>query len=283
MIYLKLLRVKHYIKNILIMIPLMFSGSFMNLTLLLKAIYGFCIFSLISSAVYIFNDISDVEKDRLHPKKKKRPIASGKVSIRTASVIAVSCICLSVILQICLLSYLSGICIIVYIAINYIYSKGLKNKPIIDIILLVSGFFIRLLYGAMVTGISISSWLYLTVITGAFYMSLGKRRNESKLTGKSTRTVLKYYTYEFLDKNMYVCMALLNTFYALWASEKGTLFLITVPIVMIISMKYSYSIESQPESDGDPVSVLLDDKLIMTLGLFYSIYMFIILYSNIIF
>ncbi len=274
--YLKLMRVKHYVKNLIVFCPLLFSGKMLNFSVFFHAVTGFLVFSLISSAVYIVNDICDVENDRLHPIKKNRPIANEDISIKNASILAIVCFVISMILQIILLNLISTICILIYLILNYLYSKKLKNKPLIDITILVSGFFIRMLYGAMITNITISTWLYLTVITGAFYMAFGKRRNELKSTGSETRDVLGLYNYEFLDKNMYVCMALLNTFYALWAANKKTSFLVTVPIVLIISMKYSFNIER--DGDGDPVSILLSDKLILVLGMVYTIYIFSVLY-----
>lgn len=274
--YLKLMRIKHYVKNLLVFCPLLFSGELLNIKIFLHTIIGFFAFSLVSSAVYIVNDICDVEKDKLHPAKRNRPIASGDISKKKASIIAVISFTISVLLQIILSNFMSSMCILTYLILNYLYSKKLKNKPLLDIIILVSGFFIRMIYGALITNISISTWLYLTVITGAFYMALGKRRNELKLTGNETREVLGLYSYEFLDKNMYVCMALLNTFYALWAANKNTSFLVTVPIVLIISMKYSFNIERC--DDGDPVSILLSDRLILLLAMIYVVYIFFVLY-----
>ena len=95
---------------------------------------------------------------------------------------------------------------------------GLKNKPIIDIVILAAGFVIRIFYGGMITGVSISKWLYLVITSGSLYMGLGKRRNEMKKQ-TDTRDVLKYYNVDFLDKNMYVCVPLTIVFYALWTYE----------------------------------------------------------------
>ena len=104
--------------------------------------------------------------------------------------------------------------------INVAYSMGLKDVPLLDVTILASGFLLRVLFGAVLTGTEVSEWLYLTVLSGAFYFSLGKRRNElQKKKDGDTRKVLKYYTRDFLDKNMYMCLALLNTFYALWCKD----------------------------------------------------------------
>ena len=132
--------------------------------------------------------------------------------------------------------------------------------------------------------ITVSNWLYLTVIALAFYLALGKRRNELKqLKNNDTREVLKSYTVSFLDKNMSMCLTLSNVFYALWSMDEKTISLynnqyltFTVPIVLLITMRYSLDIEGN--SDGDPVEVLLHDKILLALCIIYLSVMFVILY-----
>lgn len=285
--YLKLMRVHHYLKNVLIFLPLFFSQNLFNVSLLKNALLGFLSFSILSSIVYIVNDIQDVEKDRKHPKKCKRPIASGAVSVKEAYilaiVIAVMGICFNYLA--CGINIKGWILVFVYLGINFAYSMGFKNLPIIDITILVSGFLIRVLYGSAVTSIEVSKWLYLTVISMSFYLGLGKRRNELKTQGSETRKVLKYYNHDFLDKNMYMCLGLTIVFYSLWCVDSTTIerysnsnFVWTVPLVMLICMKYSLNVEG--ESDGDPVSVLLNDKILMGMVFFYSIIVLFMIYLN---
>ena len=168
-------------------------------TNIINTIVAFITFSLTSSIVYIINDLKDVEKDRNHPIKKKRPIASGEVSKKEAIVIA----SILLILIIALLAFTNllfnwGILILgLYLLLNILYSFGLKDIPLVDITILASGFVLRVLYGGLLLDIEISNWLFLTVLSGSFYMDLGKRRNELiKLNGKETRKVLKFYTKE---------------------------------------------------------------------------------------
>ncbi len=154
----------------------------------------------------------------------------------------------------------------------------MKNRPIVDVIVLAAGFVIRILYGGFLTEIAISGWLYLVVITGALYMGLGKRRNElQKQSDSDTREVLKYYSETFLDKNMYVCVALVDVFYALWSIEIANSYMKwTVPVFIIIMMRYSYDIEGH--SDGDPVEVLAQDRLLLLLSAAYAIGITVLLY-----
>ena len=270
--YIKLMRLKHCVKNILILLPLVFSGEFFQYGKLLSSALGFLAFSFLASAVYILNDIQDVEKDRLHPKKKFRPIASGKVSKKQGKVLSVVAMIGAITLNfLATTNYVSFIFLGIYLVMNIFYSKGLKNVPLLDIVVLASGFLLRLIYGGIVTDIHISNWLYLTVITASFYMGLGKRRNELGKSGNqiNTRKVLKYYNYAFLDKNMYMCLGLTNAFYALWViGTQKEVMIWTVPMVMVLGMKYSLNIER--DSDGDPVEVILQDKVLWLLGILYS-------------
>ena len=270
--YIKLMRLKHCVKNILILLPLVFSGEFFQYGKLLSSALGFLAFSFLASAVYILNDIQDVEKDRLHPKKKFRPIASGKVSEKQGKVLSVVAMIGAITLNfLATTNYVSFIFLGIYLVMNIFYSKGLKNVPLLDIVVLASGFLLRLIYGGIVTNIHISNWLYLTVITASFYMGLGKRRNELGKSGNqiNTRKVLKYYNYAFLDKNMYMCLGLTNAFYALWViGTQKEVMIWTVPMVMVLGMKYSLNIER--DSDGDPVEVILQDKILWLLGILYS-------------
>lgn len=273
----RLLRMEHYIKNLLVFVPLFFAGEFTHEEKLFDALIGFICFCFISSAIYILNDIKDVENDRMHPKKKNRPIASGKISIKKAILILIICCSLAIDFSIVLLSNNAVFILIAYFVINLCYSFGLKDKPIIDIVILASGFVLRIIYGGLITEVTVSEWLYLVVVSGSIFMGLGKRRNELKRSGGDTRRVLKYYTESFLDKNMYVCMALVNVFYSLWAinsAEKGLIW--SVPIVIIIMMKYSLDIEG--DSDGDPVDVILKDRILMLMVVLYVVYIAVFLY-----
>lgn len=273
--YLKLMRIKHYFKNLLIFIPLIFSMSFYSIENDIKTVIGFILFSLVCSMVYIINDINDIEKDKKHPRKCKRPLASGNVKEKEAYI-------LLIILAIIVISgsilmntgIYSSIILIVYLILNILYSKFLKNIPIIDVICLVTGFVLRVVYGASIIDVEVSNWLYLTIISFSFYLALGKRRNELQ-AGTDTRVVLKYYNKDFLDKNMYMFLTLMIVFYSMWCVDASNIvkfdnkLIFTVPILMIICMKYSMDIERKAE--GDPVEILFSDKVLLALVLIFII------------
>lgn len=278
--YLKLIRIKHWLKNGLVFFPIFFSINLLNISLLLKAFIAFLVFSFTSSIVYVLNDINDVEKDRLHPIKKKRPLASGEISIKKAKIIIAILAVITAILT-ALMYYQSrkiviAIIPLAYLVLNIFYSKGLKNIPIIDVVILVSGFVLRVMYGGVVANVEVSKYLYLMIMFGACYLGFGKRRNEIIKNGNKSRKVLSFYNQGFLDKNMYVALALAIVSYTLWCVDPMTIERIgndnlfwTIPIVMVILQLYSLDIEGN--SHGDPIEVILSDKILIGAFIFYII------------
>ncbi len=281
--YLKLIRVKHYIKNLLIFFPLVFSGNLFNINKLLITLSAFVIFSLSASMIYVINDIRDRDKDKLHEKKKNRPIASGEITVNKAWIVVFVLLFLSLVLNFCVnKNFNSYIFVLVYILINLAYSFGLKNIPLIDVAILVLGFLIRIIYGGYVIDVNVSNWLFLTVMSISFYLGLGKRRNEIIKVGKDSRKVLNYYNESFLDKNMYMFLAITIVFYSLWTVDINTIstlskYLIwSIPLVVLILMRYSMNIEN--DSYGDPVEVVLNDKILTFMILLYGIIIMVLLY-----
>lgn len=283
----RLIRPVHWIKNILVLAALFFSSRLLDPRSLLTAFWGFLSFCALSSAVYVINDLQDVEADRKHPVKRLRPIASGAVRTGTAWFLFVVLIVLTALFHILSGASLSGALVLaVYLVLNVFYSRGLKQIPLLDLAILVSGFLLRSVYGGIILEQPLSSWLFLTIISGAFYLVMGKRRNELAATGENAadvRGVLKYYNNRFLDKNMYVCLAVTLVFYALWTVDESTVARVggnhltwTVPLVMLIFFQYNLDIESG--SFGDPVDVLTGDKRLIVLVLLYGLVMLGLLY-----
>ena len=282
--YLQEMRVHHYIKNLLVFAPLVCSGQFLDPDKLLPSVYAFLSFCFISSAVYFINDIRDIEKDRNHPTKRNRPIAAGRISVRSAWVFTAVLIALAFLFNCLCFRPVASVLLVLYFLLNLGYSFGLKNVPLLDITILAAGFLIRAMYGTVVTGIEMSDWLYLVILSAAFYLGLGKRRNELKKQGnEDTREVIRKYPISFLGSNMYICMGLTFVFYALWTMDEQTIeayhgnrLIWTVPLVMLIFMKYSMTVEGN--SDGDPVEVLLHDKVLLGLCALYLLLMVALLY-----
>lgn len=285
--YLKLIRIKHWLKNFLVFLPLFFSINLFKVELIYKCILAFFIFSLSSSIVYIINDLSDLEMDKLHSKKKERPLASGKISKKSAiNAIAAIALLLTVLLII-LYKIQKDIFIIliplIYIMINILYSKALKMIPIIDVSVIVVGFILRVVYGGISINIEVSKYLYLMIVFGSYYLGFGKRRNEIIKNGDKSRKVLSMYNKSFLDKNMYVAFSLAIVSYTLWCVDPTTIARIgndyifwTIPLLMIILQLYSLNIEEN--SHGDPIDVILSDKKLLVISIIYLLVMGGIIY-----
>lgn len=282
--YIKLARPHHWMKNALVLLPLLCSGQVTEWQRLRAGLWGFLAFSLLASGIYVINDIRDREKDRLSSTKCHRPIASGKIPVPQAIGY-----CVVLLLMALGCGYLAAglrtscwVALLAYFLLNLGYSFGLKNVPLVDIAILVSGFLLRMVYGGAVTEIVLSKWLCLTIISISFFMGLGKRRGE--LIGQTSRRfVLKYYSESFLDKNLYMCVALAVMFYSLWTVDEMTVSRVgsdnlvwTVPLVILICLKYSMNVEG--DSDGDPVEVLVHDKILLAMIGLLGIIIFALIY-----
>ncbi len=285
--YLKLIRVKHWLKNGLVFLPLFFSINFLNKEMLLISVLAFIIFSFTSSIVYVTNDIADIDKDKKHPIKKNRPLASGKVSINEAKMIrGILIILLGILLGIISKSVESiwvFLIPLIYLGMNILYSKKLKSIPIIDVVVIVTGFILRVIYGGLVINVEVSKYLYLMIIFGSFFLAFGKRRNELEKNGTKSRESLSLYNQSFLDKNMYVAFALAIVSYTLWCVDPTTVTHIgndyvfwTIPLLMIILQLYSLNIEGN--SYGDPIDVILSDKKLEVFIGLYILVMIILIY-----
>lgn len=237
-------------------------------------VIGFFAFSTMSSFIYIINDIRDIEKDKLHPVKKERPLPSGKVKKSIAIAIAILAIIFSIIANILINKTLlsdSFYLLIAYMLINLGYSFGLKNVVLLDIILLATGFVIRVYYGASIIGVEVSSWLFLTISSAALFLGLGKRKKEF-IISKDARKVLVEYNEEFLDKFQYLCLTLTIVFYSLWTVEQDSTYIkFSIPLLIVVFMKYCLTIEKDIE--GDPTTILYKDKFLLILCVLYAILM----------
>jgi len=277
----QLLRPKHYLKNFLVFLPLLFSGQLLTAGYVVNALYAFFAFCMAASVVYVVNDIADRKRDAQHPLKKNRPIASGRVSLTQAIILLVVVVGLCVTALLALQPRVSAVAFLVgYVAMNIAYSFGLKNVPILDVAILSLGFVMRVYFGGEAIGVEVSSWLYLAILAFSFYLGLGKRRNELIAHGSRTRAVNRFYSKDFLDKNMYVFLGLTVMYYSLWAidpAQQHKAVVWTVPLVMVIVMTYSLAIENE-SSDGDPVEVLTHNKALLSLAALYGVLMLGLVY-----
>lgn len=272
--FIELVRIKHWIKNLLIFLPAICARQ-INMDMAWQLCLGFLSFSLLTSFVYIVNDLMDITKDRAHPRKKKRPLPSGRVSKWEALILAFVMLAGSLGLE-CLASQggfgWSWALLAAYAIVNLGYSFGLKNMAIIDVVLLSAGFVIRIYYGAALAGVMVSNWLFLTILSASVFLALGKRKKELATGGAAVRKVLNKYNLEFLDKFMTAFLALIFVFYSLWAVEQdNTILSMTIPLIIVIFMRYCLDIEKTGE--GDPTTIVYGDKVLLCLCLVYVILM----------
>lgn len=265
-----LLRPKHYLKNLLVFLPLFFGGLLTNTTALGQAGLTFAAFCLLASSVYVFNDLCDRARDRCDPLKCTRPLASGAVRPAQAAALAAVLLALTAALA-HLLPGNARLCLLAYALSNLAYSLELKNIPLLDTALLAFGFLLRVLAGAAAAGVRASGWLCLTVLFLSLYMSFGKRRSELR-RGFCARGSARLYTDAFLTLAMRLCLAAALGGYTLWCllaatSLAGRRMLVTLPLTVWICLRYDRR-AAQGGAD-DPVEILLRDRILLLLSALY--------------
>jgi 4-hydroxybenzoate polyprenyltransferase len=261
------MRPRQWAKNLFIFAAIVFDQKLSNPTALFVTISGFVIFCLLSSSVYLINDIGDVEADRSHPKKRNRPIASGALPIRVAWMVVVLLLALLFPLAF-LLSPGFGWIALLYLLLNLAYTKWLKHIPIIDVLVLASFYLIRIVAGvSLITVERFSPWLY--VVTGllALFIGLGKRRAELALLAddaNTTRKVLDGYTLPFLDQLILIVSSATIMSYSLYTFSAPNLpsnhtMMLTIPMVLYGLFRYLHLIQVD-QRVGSPEDLLFTDR-----------------------
>ena len=275
--YLKEMRIKSWLKNAFVFFPIIFARELFEWNRLVEAVLLALAFCMISSAIYILNDISDVENDRKHEVKKNRPIAAGQISIPSAWVLF---ICLTIIGfgMAILVNFFAFLLILSYVIINILYSRWLKTKVLIDCFCIAAGFVLRVLVGGTIVSDGVSDWMFLTVLALSLFMAFGKRRGElcSYAEGE-TRDVLGVYEINFLNGMVFMCAGLCMIFYSLWSVSQKSQLIYSVPIVLFIVMRYLLLV-FKGHAEADPTALILSDKTLLVscgicaLVIFFMIY-----------
>jgi 4-hydroxybenzoate polyprenyltransferase len=279
-----LLRIPQYIKNLFIFAPLFFAGMLNNPDLLIASALAFFAFSLGASAVYIFNDYQDIEQDKLHPKNKNRPLASGAISVKIA--FAIMFILFS--LSIALMAWLSAsacLVLVIYFGSNIAYSLKLKHVAIIDVSQIALGFVFRLFIGSLVTGIALSHWIVTITFLLALFLALAKRRDDVLIytkTGVKNRQVIDGYNLQFLDMAMSIMSAVVIVAYIIYtSSDKSTIqsdYLYLTSFFVITGILRYLQISLVEENSGNPTQIVLHDKALQFCILAWLISFAVILY-----
>ena len=254
-------------KNIFIFAAIVFDKQLFVIDSFLRTLAGFALFCIISSSVYIFNDLADIEADRQHPEKKKRPIPSGKLPVAAAWIAGVFLAVFTLgfgYLLAPLFAYVIGL----YFLINMAYSKWLKHIPIIDVLVISAGFVLRV--GAGVTLIQVerfSPWLYVVMTLLSLFLGFGKRRAELALLAQgagSHRKVLDGYTLPLLDQYIMIVSGTTIVAYSLYTFSAPNVpenhsMMLTIPFVVYTIFRYLYLIEVK-HAGGAPEEILLSDR-----------------------
>jgi 4-hydroxybenzoate polyprenyltransferase len=278
--YIRQLRLKNWLKNVFVFLPIVFSQQLTVLPKLWQTVAVFSAFCLVSSAVYTFNDLFDVENDRLHPVKQKRPIASGAIAVHSAVAMTIVLLALSLALATVASPLAAGV-IGLYITVNVAYTMIMKHKPIFDVFCIAAGFILRVYAGGFASDETVSDWLFLTVVAMSLFMAFGKRRGEMiHITAEHQRAVLERYDLSFLNGMMFCSAGLSIVFYSLWAMNRGMGMIYTVPIIIFIVCKYLLLVYSD-KSQGDPTTVILSNRILVLACLLYAGLTVLLLYAGI--
>jgi 4-hydroxybenzoate polyprenyltransferase len=265
---LKTMRPRQWIKNGFIFFALIFDRQLFLAEPFLRTVVGFFLFCLVSSAVYLFNDIADVEADRNHPEKKNRPIASGKLPIRVAWMSALLLAVIAIPFGYWLSPYFALI-LAAYLVINLLYSRWLKHVSILDVLIISSGFVLRVAAGvALIYPVErFSPWLYMITILFSLYVGLGKRRAELNLLAQGAsahRKVFEGYTIPLLDQYITIVSGMTIVAYSLYTFSAPNLpenhaMMLTIPFVVYGIFRYLQLIQIG-HAAGSPDEVALKDR-----------------------
>lgn len=296
----KLMRPKQWTKNGLLFAGAFFAGEIAVRPVLERTILAFIIFCLASSAIYIINDIADLEHDRQHPVKKMRPLASGAVSVPLAAMLLLL-VAAGMILLTGLVAIIGGIpwhdsyaslggglflfiaTLATYIVLMIAYTYFLKNIVLLDVFVIATGFVLRAMAGAFIVEVPISPWFYLCTILLSLFLALGKRRHEIILLEKKAiehRSILIEYNIQLLDQLMTIVTSATIMAYSLYTFESDTgnhRLMVTIPFVIYGVFRYLYLIHIKDEG-GRPEEVLLHDRHIFGAVAFCIVAVILVLY-----
>jgi 4-hydroxybenzoate polyprenyltransferase len=284
---LKTMRPRQWTKNGFVFFALVFDKQLFQLPALLHTLTGFALFCLISSAVYIFNDLADLEADRQHPEKKKRPLPSGQLSQGVAWTAGILLVALTLPLGWLLSPFFAGV-LAFYFLINLAYSRWLKHIPILDVMIVAAGFVLRVHAGTTLIVVErFSPWLYVVTTLGALYLGFGKRRAELALLAQgagSHRKVLEGYTLPLLDQYITIVSAATILAYSLYTFSAPNLpanhtMMLTIPFMAYIIFRYLYIINVTHDA-GAPEEVLLSDRPMQIAILLFGLAVIAIFYLS---
>lgn len=280
------MRPRQWTKNLFIFAALLFDLKLFDLTYAIRTVLAFVLFCILSGCVYLINDLTDIEKDRQHPVKRNRPLASGK--LKRSWAVAAAVVVPPITLSLCfLLQPLFGLIALAYFVIQLLYSLGLKNVVILDVLIIAAGFVLRVAAGAAVAEAQrFSPWIYVCITLLALFLALGKRRNELTLLDANAlehRKVLQEYSPELLDEMIALVTSSTVIAYSLYTFSAENLpankaMMLTIPFVLYSIFRYLYLIHEK-NLGGSPEEILIRDAPFIVSNLCWGAVVVLILYA----
>jgi 4-hydroxybenzoate polyprenyltransferase len=260
------MRPLQWTKSSLVFAPLLFDRKVFETGPLIRSIAAAIVFCLLSSAIYLLNDVRDVEADRVHPRKRRRPIAAGEVSERTAMTMAVALLVVGV-AGAAVIRPVFSLVALGYIVLMVAYNARLKELVILDVFAIAAGFVLRAAGGAVAIAVPISPWLYVCTMLGALFIGFGKRRNEIETLDQLAvhhRTNLQLYSLQLLDQIIAIISSAILMAYSLYTFDASNVpnnhaMMLTIPFVMYALFRYLYLIYQKKEG-GSPEVLLITDR-----------------------
>ncbi|RFS19059.1 decaprenyl-phosphate phosphoribosyltransferase [Chitinophaga silvatica] len=282
----KLLRPKHWIKNAFLFIPLFFAGQLFNLNEVILVLEGIAAFSLIASSIYILNDYRDIEADRQHPVKCKRPLAAGEISKGAALALFVLCVVGGFGIGLMIKDKFVFV-LAIYFVLNLLYCFGLKNISILDIIILSIGFVLRVKAGGVASGVAMSEWLTIMIFLLSLFLAIAKRRDDILIrmdSGKEMRKASKGYNMDFLNVMLSLVSAVIIVAYLMYtiAPETQTRFntyrLYYTTLFVIGGLLRYLQITYVENNTGSPTKILYKDRFIQLTIFLWILSFYVIIY-----
>ena len=271
------MRPRQWVKNVLVFTAPLAAGRLFERDVLIGSALAFVAFCLMSATVYLVNDVRDVEEDRLHPRKRFRPIAAGELKPQAAIVLAVVTGAASLTVGFLTATPL-GVTLLIYFLLQLGYSAFLKHLPVVDLAMVASGFLLRAIAGGVASDIPLSQWFLLVAAFGSFFMVAGKRYSEIKSLGSEagTRRSLERYSESYLRFAWMLAAVMVLISYSLWAFTNGGVGAYAVPWTAISIAPFTlgllqYALEVDSGNAGEPEEVVLHDRVLQVIGLVWLV------------
>lgn len=258
----RLMRPKQWVKNSFVLAPLVFAGQFTTLVLIGETLLALLLFSLASSVAYIINDFHDIEHDRRHPAKSRRPLASGQVSKPQA--LGLSGVLCGVLGWGCFQRPSVMLVILAYLGLSLFYTFVLKYQPVIDIFGIATGFVLRVYAGAVAVAVPVSSWMFVTTLCLALYLAAVKRRQELMQSGREGRPALEQYSVTLLDRYAEMAATGALLFYSLFVVTVRPALVVSIPCVLYGLFRYWFAVEARGSGESPTDALLSDWHLLVT-------------------